>query len=147
MIGLDTNILARYYIDDKSDSEAQKQQVIARTVIESGKELMVCKTVLLELEWVMRGYYRFTPYHRLDFSWYNMELSGHKKILDDIDFGDITIPAGFVVDSILNIETFKAAYNYSFFRAKEIEVALTVGLHTMKINMDMETVEKDKKKS
>ncbi len=60
MIGLDTNILARYYIDDEGDVEAQKQQAIAKKLIESGKKLMVCKTVILEFEWVMRGFYGFT---------------------------------------------------------------------------------------
>jgi predicted nucleic-acid-binding protein len=58
MIGLDTNILARYYIDDE-DKEALGQHRIARDLIESGKDMMVCKTVLLEFEWVMRGYYGF----------------------------------------------------------------------------------------
>ncbi len=61
MIGLDTNILARYYIEDEADKEAQKQQIIAKELIESGKKLMVCKTVLLEFEWVMRGFYQFAP--------------------------------------------------------------------------------------
>ena len=61
MIGLDTNILARYYIEDEADKEAQKQQLIAKELIESGKKLMVCKTVLLEFEWVMRGFYQFSP--------------------------------------------------------------------------------------
>ena len=60
MIGLDTNILARYYIQDESDKEAEKQHQIARKLIESEPALMVCKTVLLEFEWVMRGYYHFT---------------------------------------------------------------------------------------
>jgi predicted nucleic-acid-binding protein len=60
MIGLDTNILARYYIQDEADSEAQKQHELARQLIESEQSLMVCKTVLLELEWVMCGYYHFT---------------------------------------------------------------------------------------
>ena len=60
MIGLDTNILARYYIQDEGDEEAQKQHVAAHRLIESGQPLMVCKTVLLELEWVMRGYYKFS---------------------------------------------------------------------------------------
>ncbi len=60
MIGLDTNILARYYIQDKADTEAKKQHESARKLIESGKPLMVCKTVILEFEWVMRGYYQFT---------------------------------------------------------------------------------------
>ena len=59
MIGLDTNVLARYYIEDKADDEATKQRQAARRLIESGKPLMVCKTVVLELEWVMRGYYGF----------------------------------------------------------------------------------------
>jgi predicted nucleic-acid-binding protein len=60
VIGLDTNVLTRYYIQDDADAEAKKQREAARRVIESGKPLMVCKTVLLELEWVMRGYYKFS---------------------------------------------------------------------------------------
>lgn len=60
MIGLDTNVLARYYVEDKADLEAQRQRLAARRVMESGKSLMVCKTVILEFEWVMRGYYGFT---------------------------------------------------------------------------------------
>lgn len=59
MIGLDTNVLARYYIEDAADEEAERQRGIARKVIESGLPLMVCKTVILELEWLMRGYYGF----------------------------------------------------------------------------------------
>lgn len=61
MIGLDTNVLARYYIEDKQDAEAARQRVAAKRLIESGQALMVCKTVILELEWVMRGYYGFRP--------------------------------------------------------------------------------------
>ncbi len=60
MIGLDTNVLARYYIDDKADPEALRQRRAAHRLIESGQPLMVSKSVILELEWVMRGYYRFT---------------------------------------------------------------------------------------
>lgn len=60
MIGLDTNVLARYYIQDEGDAEAAKQREAARRLMESGKPLMICKSVLLELEWVMRGYYQFS---------------------------------------------------------------------------------------
>lgn len=60
MIGLDTNVLARYYVEDKADAEAERQRAAARRLIESGQPLMVCKTVILELEWVLRGYYNFT---------------------------------------------------------------------------------------
>lgn len=60
MIGLDTNVLARYYVDDAADGQAQRQRVSARRLVESGQPLMVSKSVILELEWVMRGYYGFT---------------------------------------------------------------------------------------
>ncbi len=60
MIGLDTNVLARYYVDDAADAEAQRQRAAARRLIDSGQPLMVSKTVVLELEWVMRGYYGFS---------------------------------------------------------------------------------------
>ena len=61
MTGLDTNVLARYYIDDAADAEAQRQRSAARRLVESGRPLMVCKSVILELEWVLRGYYSFAP--------------------------------------------------------------------------------------
>jgi predicted nucleic-acid-binding protein len=49
-IGLDTNVLARYYIRDEGDAGGLKQRETARRLLESGRPLMVCKTVLLELE-------------------------------------------------------------------------------------------------
>lgn len=61
MRGLDTNILARYYIQDAADEEAGHQRLAAKRVIESGEHLAVCKTVILELEWIMRGHYGCRP--------------------------------------------------------------------------------------
>lgn len=60
LVGLDTNILARYYVaSDEGDKATQRQSDLARKLIESGRPLMVAKTVILELEWVLRGYYKF----------------------------------------------------------------------------------------
>ena len=61
MIGLDTNVLARYYVADAADREATAQREAARKLIESGQPLMVSKTVVLEFEWVLRGFHEFTP--------------------------------------------------------------------------------------
>ena len=58
-IGLDTNILARYYVSDAADVATERQRKSARKLIESGRPLAVAKTVVLELEWVLRGYYGF----------------------------------------------------------------------------------------
>ena len=60
MIGLDTNVLARYYVASP-DVATQQQSALARELIESGKRLYVCKSVVLELEWVLRGYYKSSP--------------------------------------------------------------------------------------
>lgn len=58
-IGLDTNILVRYYVSDEPDAATLRQREAARKLIESGRPLAVSKTVILELEWVLRGYYHF----------------------------------------------------------------------------------------
>jgi predicted nucleic-acid-binding protein len=73
MVGLDTNVLVRYYMaaetnesqtgdaqDDNSLATTVAQCEAARALIEGGKRLMVSKTVALELEWVLRGYYALT---------------------------------------------------------------------------------------
>lgn len=60
MIAVDTNVLARYYVAS-SDEPSKKQSASAQKLIESGRALFVSKTVLLELEWVLRGYYKSPP--------------------------------------------------------------------------------------
>ena len=58
MFALDTNILARYYVDEENPSRATRaQREAARRAMEGGGDLFVAKTVLLELERVLRGVY------------------------------------------------------------------------------------------
>jgi predicted nucleic-acid-binding protein len=59
MIGLDTNILARFYVDDPNDPEAAKQRPVARRILVESPQLFVPLTVVLELEWVLRAFYGF----------------------------------------------------------------------------------------
>jgi predicted nucleic-acid-binding protein len=57
VIALDTNVLARFYCDDPSDPEAGRQRPVARRIVLEAPALFVPLTVVLELEWVMRGFY------------------------------------------------------------------------------------------
>lgn len=59
MLALDTNILARYYV--REGGLALAQEAVARTTLERGTQLFVAKTVILELEWVLRGVYGHPP--------------------------------------------------------------------------------------
>ncbi len=56
MKSLDTNILARYYVQDEP-----RQGAIATRIMTSEPELFVSRTVVAELEWVLRGYYELKP--------------------------------------------------------------------------------------
>lgn len=58
MIAVDTNILARFYCDDPEDIEAKRQRPVARRVMVESPSLFVPLTVVLEFEWVMRGFYQ-----------------------------------------------------------------------------------------
>ena len=60
MIAVDTNILARFYVDDPGDPEAIKQRPIARRIIEKSPQVFVPLTVVLELESVLRAFYEFS---------------------------------------------------------------------------------------
>ncbi len=59
MIALDTNLLARFYVEDPNDPEAANQRPIARRILAGSPRLFVPLTVVLELEWVLRAFYGF----------------------------------------------------------------------------------------
>lgn len=75
------------------------------------------------------GYYRFTPKHRLDFSWYAMRRDAAAVSERDIEIGEATFTIGTDIDSFLDTDTYKLAYTYSFYRAPQIETGLILGLH------------------
>jgi len=55
MRALDTNVLARFFVDDVDDAQAAKQRPAAVAAL--SERSFVSVTVLLELEWVLRGFY------------------------------------------------------------------------------------------
>ncbi len=56
MKSLDTNILVRYYVQDEPH-----QAAIATRIMTGEPELFVSRTVVAELELVLRGYYEIKP--------------------------------------------------------------------------------------
>ena len=59
MRAIDTNVLARFFIDDADDAQAAKQRPSAVAAL--SERAFVAVTALMELEWVMRGFYGLPP--------------------------------------------------------------------------------------
>ena len=57
MKSLDTNILARFFVNDPEDVEAARERPAAASAL--SERAFVPVTVLLEFEWVLRGFYAF----------------------------------------------------------------------------------------
>jgi len=58
MNAVDTNVLARFFINDEDDSEAAKQRPAAIAALSGA--VFVPVSVILEFEWVMRGFYELS---------------------------------------------------------------------------------------
>ena len=106
MIALDTNLLARFYVDDPGDPEAAKQRPLAYEIVVKGASLFVPLTVVLELEWVLRAFYRFEAVavirvmeHLLGLTNVNVEETGRvaaalELLAQGMDFADALHLAG-----------------------------------------------------
>lgn len=58
MKAIDTNVLARFFINDEDDAEAAKQRPAAIAAMSDA--VFVPFSVILEFEWVMRGFYELS---------------------------------------------------------------------------------------
>lgn len=58
MNAVDTNVLARFFINDEDDREAMLQRPAAISALSGA--VFVSVTVILEFEWVMRGFYELS---------------------------------------------------------------------------------------
>jgi predicted nucleic-acid-binding protein len=59
MKAVDTNVLARFFVNDPDDPESARQRPAAVEAL--AKRCFIPVTVVLELEWVLRGFYRLHP--------------------------------------------------------------------------------------
>lgn len=85
--------------------------------------------------------YNFTPKHRLDAGWFNIERSGTKVIDKEIQLGDKTFPINAEVESYLNTEIFKVNYTYVFFNHPDASMGFGVGLHLTDIGIGIKTTD------
>lgn len=81
MRALDTNVLVRFFVNDADDKQAARQRPAAVAAL--SERAFVSVTVLLELEWVLRGFYALP---RRDIARAMRALAGIEHItIDDRD--------------------------------------------------------------
>ena len=85
--------------------------------------------------------YNFTPKHRLDAGWFNIERSGTKVIDKEIQLGDKTFPINAEIESYLNTEIFKVNYTYVFFNHPDASMGFGAGLHLTDIGIGIKTTD------
>lgn len=59
MKAVDTNVLARFFVDDPDDAESMRQRPKAQAAL--AQKCFIPVSVLLEFEWVLRGFYGLAP--------------------------------------------------------------------------------------
>jgi hypothetical protein len=75
------------------------------------------------------GYYRFGKRSRVDFTYFKIDRSGTATTKEEINWGDITIPANTpLVSSFLDEEVLKATYGFSFYNQPRAELGVDAGL-------------------
>lgn len=96
---------------------------------------------LEENQTVFRGdaFYRFSPRHRINLSYYDIGRSGNKTLADDITIGNATFPAGSTVESQLDTTILKLSYQYNFVTDLRTAIGASIGFHTMEIDSEFKT--------
>jgi len=78
------------------------------------------------------GYYRFTPHHSLEVSWYSIKNKGRVDGGVEVPLGDYNLSASGRLDSTFNTDIYKVNYLYSFYHNEQVELAIGAGLHVMR---------------
>ena len=82
MIGLDTNVLVRYLVEDDPEQSPRATALVERA-LEQGQRLFVPQIVLCELVWVLDSVYRY-PLERITTVLRDL-LRARQLVIEDLD--------------------------------------------------------------
>ena len=137
--------VGNYYLEDSSTAVSLNSSLgLLGTTIDFQRDLGGDQRTQVPR---LAGYYRFTDKHRLDFGWFELERKGQRSLAIEIQFGDELIEIGNTVASVVDSTLFKLAYTYSFYRAPQVELGFTAGLHTMRYDVELHDLNDDTKET
>ena len=131
------------FLVDRTDTTARfdSNRFPLGTLIDLEDDLNVDRT-----ERVARldGFYRFTPKHRIEWSYYTSRRGGEAVAEREFQIGDpdnplggFVIPKGARVDTQWDFDLLKVGYDYSFLNKKRYEMFIGAGLNFRNLNVDI----------
>jgi len=85
-------------------------------------------------------FWRITPKHRLDFTWFGLFQNGQQLSNREITIGDHIIPAGTGLQSNFNLNRYQFTYTYNLFQGDNFETGPSLGVYTININSNINSV-------
>jgi len=84
---------------------------------------------VFELDWT------FKERHSLSLNYFELDRSGTKFNTADVDLGDVTFKAGYLLNSRLDLSLWQFKYAYSIYQTKTMAAGMSLGLHVIDFDM------------
>lgn len=76
---------------------------------------------------------------RLEAEYFSLNRDGEKQLERTIDWGDLNIPVEAAVRGSTNLDDLRVSVGYSFFRRKDKEIGIGLGVHVMSLDASLST--------
>ena len=119
--------LGVFFLDTKTDVRLDATHTDRGTEVNLEDELGLDNRDRFRID----GYWRFLPRHKLRFMYFESNSDSSRRIEEQIEFGDQTFPLDAMVRLDFGVQIFEVAYEYSFLKRDNFELAGTIGLHNM----------------
>lgn len=125
---------ALYLWDTEMDVSARSAGTPLGATVNFERDLNLEESVTIPR---LGGYFRISPHHRVDFSWYQLERSGVRFIDREFSFDDETYPVGADVSSEIKNELGQLSYTWSFHHTDEVEIGLSLGVYVIRYQVEL----------
>ncbi len=83
------------------------------------------------------GHYRFSPRHRLEFSYFDLSRDGTTVTTRPIIIDDTLFPPGSALSTKFDYRVLKLAYAYSFWQTEKFDLSASGGLYTFDVDLQV----------
>ncbi len=87
------------------------------------------------------GHYRFSPRHRLEFSYFDLSRDGKIVTTRPIIIEDTFFPRGSTLSTKFDYRVLKLAYAYSFWQTEKFDLSASGGLYTFDVDIQVNSAD------